>query len=87
MMIAETIAPGLGIPLRSIAEAEAEAAAHFDWLAPFAAFDNPTSSTITRTTMEWISQQLGLLDDIRANGYFQNVYLSRMETFHWDRNE
>ena len=68
MMIAETIATGLGIPLRSIAEAEA--AAHFDWLAPFAAFDNPTSSAITRISMKWLPQQLGLLDDIRANGYF-----------------
>lgn len=66
--IAETIATGLDIPLRSIAEADATE--HFDWLAPFVAFDNPTSSEATRSSMGWLPEQLGLLEDMRASGYF-----------------
>ncbi len=67
--IAETIAQGLGIPLRSISTAEA--AAHFEWLAAFAGIDIPISSTLTRTSLGWHPQQPGLLEDMRENGYFQ----------------
>jgi nucleoside-diphosphate-sugar epimerase len=67
--IAETIAQGLGIPVCSISTAEA--AAHFKWLAAFAALDIPISSTLTRTSMEWAPEQPGLLEDMQENGYFQ----------------
>lgn len=66
--IAETIAQGLGIPLRSISADEA--AAHFGWLAAFAAIDLPISSTLTQTSLGWHPQQPGLLEDMRENGYF-----------------
>ena len=69
--IAETIAQGLGIPTRSIPAAEA--AAHFDWLAAFAALDLPISNTLTRTSLGWHPQQPGLLEDMRENGYFQTT--------------
>ncbi len=66
--IAETIAQGLSIPLRSISADEA--AAHFGWLAAFAAIDLPISSTLTQTSLGWHPQQPGLLEDMRENGYF-----------------
>ncbi len=67
-LIAETIGQGLGIPVRSISEAQAQQ--HFDWLARFVAVDNPTSSTLTRDKLRWQPHELGLLDDMRQSGYF-----------------
>lgn len=66
--IAETIGQGLGIPVRSLGEADA--AAHFDWLASFVALDNPTSSALTRDTLGWRPQEADLLTDMRESGYF-----------------
>lgn len=66
--IAETIGAGLSLPVRSLAEAEA--AAHFDWLAGFVALDNPTGSTLTRDRVGWRPQENGLLTDMRESGYF-----------------
>jgi nucleoside-diphosphate-sugar epimerase len=65
--IAETIGAGLGLPVRSISQEEA--AAHFTWLAGFAALDVPASSAVTRATFGWQPQQPDLLTDIRENGY------------------
>ena len=66
--IAETVAGGLGVPVRSITQDEARA--HFDWLSLFVAIDNPTSSAITRELVGWLPQEVGLLTDIREGGYF-----------------
>lgn len=66
--IAEAIGAGLGLPVRSVTPEEA--GAHFDWLAYFAAIDNPTSSARTRETMRWNPEGPGLLRDMRENGYF-----------------
>jgi nucleoside-diphosphate-sugar epimerase len=66
--IAQTIGAGLGLPVRSLAEDEARK--HFDWLAPFVAIDNPTSSALTRRTLGWQPQQPDLLTDMREGGYF-----------------
>lgn len=66
--IAEAIAAGLGVPLRSLSHEEARA--HFGWLAGFAAIDNPTSSAHTRDALGWQPQEPDLLTDMRDNGYF-----------------
>ena len=67
--IAETIATGLGIPLRSVTEGE-EATAHFGWLAAFLAMDAPASSAMTREVLGWAPNQPDLVTDMRLNGYF-----------------
>jgi nucleoside-diphosphate-sugar epimerase len=66
--IAETIAAGLGVPARGLTEAEA--AAHFGWMARFVGLDNPSSSAITRETFGWQPEGPELLADVRASGYF-----------------
>jgi nucleoside-diphosphate-sugar epimerase len=66
--IAEGIGAGLGVPVRSLTEDEAQA--HFGWLAAFVAIDNPTSSALTRNSMGWHPQEPELLEDIRDSGYF-----------------
>jgi nucleoside-diphosphate-sugar epimerase len=66
--IAETIGAGLGVPVRSLSQAEAPA--QFGWLANFVSADRPTSSTITRQAMDWNPSGPGLLQDMRDNGYF-----------------
>ncbi|AEG94118.1 SDR family oxidoreductase [Ramlibacter tataouinensis] len=66
--IAEAIGTGLGIPARSMSADEA--AAHFGWMALFVGIDNSTSSAQTRASLGWQPQQIGLLDDMQASGYF-----------------
>jgi nucleoside-diphosphate-sugar epimerase len=66
--IAETIGEGLGVPVRSLTEAEA--VAHLGWMARFIALDNPTSSATTRATFGWEPREMELLMDMRQNGYF-----------------
>jgi nucleoside-diphosphate-sugar epimerase len=66
--IAEAIGAGLGVPARSITAEEAPA--HLDFLAPFAAMDNPTSSAITREALGWRPRGPELLADMRDSGYF-----------------
>ena len=66
--IAEAIGEGMGVPVRSITSGEA--VVHFDWLAMFVAIDNPTSSAATREAVGWDPQGPGLLEDMRASGYF-----------------
>jgi hypothetical protein len=69
--IAELIGEGLGVPVRSITADEAQA--HFGFLAPLVAMDNPTSSAITRKSVGWRPQQPELLTDMRDNGYFSDT--------------
>lgn len=66
--IAEAIGTGLGVPVRSITADEART--HLDWLAGFAAIDNPTSSARTRDALGWRPQEPDLLTDMRESGYF-----------------
>lgn len=66
--IAGTIGEGLGLPVRGITPEEA--AGHFGWMARFAAMDAPASSALTRARFPWQPQEVGLLADLRANGYF-----------------
>jgi nucleoside-diphosphate-sugar epimerase len=66
--IAEVIGEGLGVPIQSVVAAEAPA--HFDWLAPFVAIDNPTSSVFTRNSLGWRPREPELLTDMRDGWYF-----------------
>jgi nucleoside-diphosphate-sugar epimerase len=66
--IAEVIGERLGVPVRSLAEDEAQA--HFDWFARFVAIDNPTSSALTREALGWSPKESGLLMDMKESGYF-----------------
>jgi nucleoside-diphosphate-sugar epimerase len=66
--IAQTIGEGLGVPVRSLTQDEAQT--HFEWFALFATFDNPTSSAITRESLGWRPVGPDLLTDMKENGYF-----------------
>lgn len=66
--IAETIAEGLGLPIRSLTADEAPA--HFGWMAAFVGLDAPASNALTRERTGWTPQQPDLLVDIRASSYF-----------------
>jgi nucleoside-diphosphate-sugar epimerase len=65
---AAAIGRNLGVPTASIAPGEA--AAHFGFLAMFAAADNPTSSALTRQHMGWEPTHPGLIADLDAGHYF-----------------
>ena len=67
--IAETIGAGLGLPVKRLTSAEARA--WLDWMAFFAATDNPSSSAWTRQTFDWHPSGPGLLQDMREAGYFR----------------
>ena len=69
--IAQTIGTGLGLPVRSLTADEAQA--HFNWFARFVAIDNPTSSTLTRSSLGWRPQEPELLTDMRDGGYFAHT--------------
>jgi nucleoside-diphosphate-sugar epimerase len=60
--IAEVVGRRLKVPAVSIAPAEA--AAHFGWLAPFAARDVPASSAQTRQRLGWRPTGPGLIVDL-----------------------
>ena len=66
--IAQTIGEGLGLPVRGLTPEEA--AGHSGWMANFVAMDAPTSSRLTRERFPWQPQEVGLLADMRENGYF-----------------
>lgn len=67
--IAEVIGKQLDVPV--VARSREEAAAHFGWLAPFAAMDAPTSSDHTRSRLAWEPTGPGLVGDLNEAGYFQ----------------
>lgn len=60
--MAEVIGPRLGLPVRSLSADEA--AAHFGWMAAFAAADVPVSSAQTRQQLGWQPRGPGILDDL-----------------------
>jgi nucleoside-diphosphate-sugar epimerase len=66
--IAAAIGDSLGLPVRSVAPADA--AAHFTWFAVFAAMDAPASNEETQRVLGWAPSERGLIDDLRAPGYF-----------------
>ncbi len=68
--IAEAIAEGTGLPLRSIAPEEAKD--YFGWFAMFATMDNPSSSAITRAELGWEPTGTTTLHDLRHGDYFVN---------------
>ena len=61
--LAEAIGRGLKIPV--VSQSGAEAAAHFGWLAMFAARDLPASSALTQQRLGWRpTQKAGMIDDL-----------------------
>lgn len=66
--IADVIGRRLHLPV--IGQAPQDAQAHFGWLAHFAAMDIPASSRLTRETLGWTPEHIGLLSDIDRPGYF-----------------
>ena len=66
--IAAAIGRGLGVPVRSVAAADATE--HFGWLGRFFAADVPASSEVTQRLLDWTPTQPGLLDDLDAGHYF-----------------
>ncbi|PWI16298.1 3-beta hydroxysteroid dehydrogenase [Streptomyces sp. Act143] len=66
--IATEIGRGLGVPVVRIPRAEA--AAHFGWIAHFAALDLRASSALTRRRLGWKPEQPGLLADLAEGHYF-----------------
>ena len=67
--IARAIGQRLGLPAVSIPPEEAEG--YFGFLAMFVSLDNLASSALTRDLLGWQPNHPGLLDDLRAEHYFQ----------------
>jgi len=67
-ILAEIIGRRLGLPVKSIAAAEA--AAHFGWFAAFATMDCPASSERTRRELGWRPTGIGLVEDLDSPAYF-----------------
>jgi nucleoside-diphosphate-sugar epimerase len=65
--IAEVIGRGLGVPVARLEPEQAEA--HFGWLAGFAGWDIPASSSWTREQLGWNPTGPGLLADLQAMRY------------------
>ncbi|MGO9443078.1 MAG: NAD-dependent dehydratase, partial [Terriglobales bacterium] len=66
--IAEIIGRKLNVPVVSLTTEEA--AGHFGWLAPFAAWDIPASSAQTREKLGWNPTGPGLISDLENMRYF-----------------
>jgi nucleoside-diphosphate-sugar epimerase len=66
--IAEVIGRGLKLPVVSLSPEEAPA--HFGWLAMFAGFDMPASSTQTKQKLGWQPTGPGLIADLEQMRYF-----------------
>jgi nucleoside-diphosphate-sugar epimerase len=66
--IAGVIGRRLKLPV--VSKNSDEAAKHFDWIAHFAAIDNPTSSQRTRELLGWQPRERGLIADLDDARYF-----------------
>jgi len=67
--IAESIGRGLGIPARSLSQADA--VAHFGAMGHFVGMDNPASSALTRERLGWNpGTHASLLDDLEHSTAF-----------------
>lgn len=62
--VAEMVAEGLGVPLRSLSAADA--AGYFGWMAGFAGLDMRASSAWTRAQLGWAPTGPGLIADLQA---------------------
>jgi nucleoside-diphosphate-sugar epimerase len=69
--IATVIGRHLDVPVVSVAPDQA--AGHFGWLAPFWAFDVPSSSALTQAQTGWEPTRQGLIADLEEGHYFQAV--------------
>jgi nucleoside-diphosphate-sugar epimerase len=68
--IAEAIGRGLGLPVRSIEPAAAEA--HFGFLGAFFSLDLPSTSARTRQRLGWEPVESGLIADLEDGHYFES---------------
>jgi len=66
--IADVIGKRLNLPV--VSKTPQEADVHFDWFAHFAAFNNPTSSSLTREQLGWNPTNIGLIEDMDNDYYF-----------------
>jgi nucleoside-diphosphate-sugar epimerase len=67
--IGAAIGRGLDLPVRSISPEEA--GDYFGFLAQLVQLDNPSTSTITRSLLDWQPEHPGLIDDLALGHYFQ----------------
>lgn len=65
--IAETIGKNLGLPVTSVTPEEAPA--YLNFLAMFAAADNPASNDLTRERFGWQPKGVGLIEDLNEGHY------------------
>ena len=66
--IAAVIGRHLGVPV--VSKSPAEAAAHFDWMARFAAADMAASSALTQQELSWYPTHKDLLANLEEGDYF-----------------
>jgi nucleoside-diphosphate-sugar epimerase len=69
--IAGVIGRHLGLPVTSIASAEAQD--HFGFLSAFVGLDNPTSNRLTRELLDWRPEHPGLIPDLEEGHYFKRA--------------
>jgi nucleoside-diphosphate-sugar epimerase len=69
--IADVIGRKLGLPSTGIAAEDADE--HFSFLGAFVSLDNPTSSELTRQSLDWQPIHPGLIDDLDDGHYFDNL--------------
>ncbi len=67
LSIVESIGSGLGVPVVSLSQDEAEE--HFGWMVGFAGFDMPASGAITRERLGWTPTGPTLLEDLARMDY------------------
>ena len=68
--IAEAIGKGLNLPV--VSKSKEEAAEHFGFFSHFAAMDIIASADITKQTLGWTPDQIGILEDLEKGTYFQS---------------
>jgi nucleoside-diphosphate-sugar epimerase len=66
--IAETIGKNLGLPVTSVTAEQAPG--YLNFLAMFAAADNPVSNDLTRERFGWQPEGVGLIEDLNQGDYF-----------------
>jgi nucleoside-diphosphate-sugar epimerase len=69
--IAEVIGRHLNLPV--VSKSREEAADHFGWIALFFGIDGPASSAQTQQRLGWRPVQPGLLADLNAEHYFEDI--------------
>jgi nucleoside-diphosphate-sugar epimerase len=69
--IAEVIGRHLNIPV--VSKSREEAADHFGWIALFFGIDGPASSAKTQERLGWRPVQPGLIADLNAEHYFEQI--------------